>query len=215
MNKSKDSKILFEDSSSSFLKKYKPIIALTPPPSKANTFLYFLEKRLRYFKFFKKIMLKPYFISFSVLCSLYISSDDGIFGYWLTSGSIVKIENCNNLVCGKIETIFVDDGTDPKSILDENNKNKSLRDRTLIGINLLSDFVINDENQKTFKGGKIYDPRSGNTYKSNLYLSQDGILKVEGCLAFICDGEEWQPLMIKINEDGSREAVPKNSPQSN
>ena len=99
-------------------------------------------------------MLKPYFISFSILCSLYISSDDGIFGYWLTSGSIVKIENCNNLVCGKIETIFVDDGTDPKSILDENNKNKSLRGRTLIGINLLSEFVINDENQKNIQRRK-------------------------------------------------------------
>ena len=73
----------------------------------------------------------------------------------------------------------------------------------------------NINNQKIFKGGKIYDPRSGNTYKSNLYLSQDGILKVEGCLAFICDGEEWQPLIVKINEDGSREAILKNSLQSN
>ena len=51
-------------------------------------------------------------------------ADTNIFGYWLTSGSIVKIENCNNHVCGKIVTIFVDDGTDPESILDENNKNK-------------------------------------------------------------------------------------------
>ena len=190
-------------------------MALTPPPSKARTFLYFLEKRLRYFKFFKKIMLRLYFISFSALCSLYVSSDEGIFGYWLTSGSIVKIENCNNLVCGKIETIFVDAETNPKSILDENNKNKSLRNRTLVGIDLLSDFKIKNENQKIFRGGKIYDPRSGNTYKSNLYLSEDGILKVEGCLAFICDGEEWQPLIIKINEDGSRETILKNSPQSN
>ncbi len=187
-------------------------MALTPPPSKASTFLYFLEKRLRYFKFLIKIMLRLYFISFSALCSLCISSDEGIFGYWLTSGSIVKIENCNNLVCGKIETVFVDNGADPKSILDENNKNKSLRDRTLVGIDLLSEFKIKNKNQKVFKGGKIYDPRTGNTYKSNLYLYQDGILRVEGCLAFICDGEEWQPLIIKINEDGSREAILKNSP---
>ncbi len=160
-------------------------------------------------------MLKLYFISFSALCSLYMFSDEGIFGYWLTSESIVKIENCNNFVCGKIETIFVDNDTDPKSILDENNKNKSLRDRTLVGIDLLSDFKIKNKGQKTFKGGKIYDPRSGNTYKSNLYLNQDGVLKVEGCLAFICDGEEWQPLIVKINEDGSREAIFKNSSQNN
>ena len=54
-----------------------------------------------------------------------IFADDNIFGYWLTSGSIVEIENCNNQVCGKIVTVFVEDGVDPESILDENNKDKS------------------------------------------------------------------------------------------
>ena len=160
-------------------------------------------------------MRKCFLLIILSFLNLNIFADNNIFGYWLTSGSVVKIENCNNQVCGKIITIFVDDEVDPKSILDDNNKNKSLRGRMLIGIDLLSEFKINDEDQKTFKGGKIYDPRSGNTYKSNLYLDQSGILKVEGCLAFICDGEEWQPLIIKTNEDGTQEAVLKNSPQSN
>ena len=144
-----------------------------------------------------------------------IFADDNIFGYWLTSGSIVKIENCNNQVCGKIVTVFVEDGVDPESILDDNNKDKSLRKRTIIGIDLLSEFEIKNKDQKTFKGGRIYDPRSGNSYKSNLYLNDNGILKVEGCLAFMCDGEEWQPLTVKFNEDGTKEAILKNSPQSN
>ena len=144
-----------------------------------------------------------------------IFADDNIFGYWLTSGSIVKIENCNNQVCGKIVTVFVEEGVDPESILDDNNKDKSLRKRTIIGIDLLSEFEIKNKDQKTFKGGRIYDPRSGNSYKSNLYLNDNGILKVEGCLAFMCDGEEWQPLIVKFNEDGTKEAILKNSPQSN
>ena len=144
-----------------------------------------------------------------------IFADDNIFGYWLTSGSIVEIENCNNQVCGKIVTVFVEDGVDPESILDDNNKDKSLRKRTIIGIDLLSEFEIKNKDQKTFKGGRIYDPRSGNSYKSNLYLNDNGILKVEGCLAFMCDGEEWQPLTVKFNEDGTKEAILKNSPQSN
>ena len=144
-----------------------------------------------------------------------IFADDNIFGYWLTSGSIVEIENCNNQVCGKIVTVFVEEGVDPESILDENNKDKSLRKRTIVGIDLLSEFEIKNKDQKTFKGGRIYDPRSGNSYKSNLYLNDNGILKVEGCLAFMCDGEEWQPLIVKFNEDGTKEAILKNSPQSN
>ena len=121
----------------------------------------------------------------------------------------------HNQVCGKIVTVFVEDGVDPESILDDNNKDKSLRKRTIIGIDLLSEFEIKNKDQKTFKGGRIYDPRSGNSYKSNLYLNDNGILKVEGCLAFMCDGEEWQPLIVKFNEDGTKEAILKNSPQSN
>ena len=160
-------------------------------------------------------MLNFYSIFFLIIFSVNLSSEEGIFGYWLTSGSIVKIEKCNNSICGEIATVFTEEGVDPESILDENNKDKSKRERPIVGINILSDFSIEKSDQKIFKGGKIYDPRSGNTYKSNLYLNEDGTLKVEGCLAFICDGEEWQPLIVKIKEDGTREAILKNSPRNN
>ncbi len=160
-------------------------------------------------------MLNFYSIFFLIIFSVNLSSEEGIFGYWLTSGSIVKIETCNNSICGEIATVFTEEGVDPESILDENNKDKLKRERPIVGINILSDFSIEKSDQKIFKGGKIYDPRSGNTYKSNLYLNEDGTLKVEGCLAFICDGEEWQPLIVKIKEDGTKEAILKNSPQKN
>ena len=160
-------------------------------------------------------MLNFYSIFFLIIFSVNLSSEEGIFGYWLTSGSIVKIEICNNSICGEIATVFSEEGVDPESILDENNKDKSKRERPIVGINILSDFSIEKSDQKIFKGGKIYDPRSGNTYKSNLYLNEDGTLKVEGCLAFICDGEEWQPLIVKIKEDGTKEAILKNSPRNN
>ena len=142
-----------------------------------------------------------------LLISTNVFSENNIFGYWLTPGSIVKIENCEDYICAKIETIFVEEGVDPKQILDDQNKDETLRSRPLIGINLLYSFLIKDVNQKTFKNGKIYDPRRGKTYKSNLYLNDDGILRVEGCVAFICDGEDWRPLEVTINEDGTKNAV--------
>ena len=140
-------------------------------------------------------------------------SNERIFGYWLTPGSIVLIENCDNYVCAKIETIFVDDGRDPKLILDENNKDKTLRSRAIVGINVLSGFLIKDDEQRDFRGGRIYDPRRGREFKSSLHLKEDGNLEVEGCLAFICDSEEWLPLVVTINDDGTKEASLKYPPK--
>ena len=151
--------------------------------------------------------------------TLFLSStlfaEEGILGYWLTPGSIVKIENCDTYVCAKIETIFVDDGQDPKLILDENNRDKALRSRAIVRINILSGFLIKDVKQREFKGGRIYDPRRGREFKSNLHLKEDGNLEVEGCLAFICDSEEWLPLVVTINDDGTKNASLKYPPKDN
>ena len=129
-------------------------------------------------------------------------------GFWLTSQSIVQVKNCDKSLCATIEHLFVDDDVDPKSIMDSNNKKRSLRDRPLIGINLLEEFPSNASGKKVLKGGKIYDPGRGRVFKSNLYLLEDGTLKVEGCLMGICEHEIWQPLVVTINEDGTRTAEP-------
>ena len=152
-----------------------------------------------------------FFIAMLISSNLFAESD--LFGYWLTPGSIVLIENCDKHLCAKIETIFVEEGRDPKLILDENNKNKSLRSRTIVGINVLSGFSIDDTEQKNFKDGKVYDPRRGREFKANIYLKEDGSLKVEGCLAFICDDEEWLPLVVTIKDDGTKEASLKYPPK--
>jgi len=42
-------------------------------------------------------------------------------------------------------------------------------------------------------------------------MLENGNLLVEGCLLFICDGEEWFPLEVTISPDGSRQAIPKDN----
>ena len=131
--------------------------------------------------------------------------DTSIIGYWKTSQSIVHIKVCEEGLCGTIEHIFVDEGVDPKSILDKNNRKKSLRGRSLVGVNLLEEFnYIEGENK--ISGGKIYDPGRGKIFKSNLYLLDSGNLKVEGCLLRLCGHEEWKPMEVAFNEDGSQSA---------
>ena len=157
--------------------------------------------------------MKVISLALTLFLSNTLFAEEGIFGYWLTPGSIIKIENCDSYICAKVETIFVDEGRDPKLILDENNKDRALRSREVIGINVLSGFLVKDIKQRDFKGGRIYDPRRGREFKSSLHLKDDGNLEVEGCLAFICDSEEWLPLVVTVNNDGTKNASLKHPPK--
>ena len=69
-------------------------------------------------------------ILLTTIISLPLASKEvtSMIGYWLTSQSIVHIKTCKEGLCGTIEHIFVDEGVDPKSILDKNNKKKALRE---------------------------------------------------------------------------------------
>ena len=143
------------------------------------------------------------------------TAEESIVGYWLTSDSIFEIKNCDAALCGEIVQIFVAEGVDPKSILDSKNMDPELQSRPLIGINILEGFYGEFNSKNTLKGGRIYNPRDGKSYKSRLRLLDNGNLRVEGCVLFICDGEEWQPLTVTINPDGSRTGVLKNILEGN
>ncbi|MBK9985269.1 MAG: DUF2147 domain-containing protein [Saprospiraceae bacterium] len=59
---------------------------------------------------------------------------------------------------------------------DDKNPNESLRNRNLLGIELLSDFNFD---HGSYTNGKIYDPDSGKTYDCTMNLMGDD-LKVRG-----------------------------------
>ena len=137
------------------------------------------------------------------------ASENTIEGYWFASGSLIEIKVCEELICAEIVHVISDEGVDPLTILDENNADRELRTRTLVGINLFNGFQKELLLNKTLKGGRIYDPRRGKFYNAELSMLENGNLFVEGCLLFLCDGEEWLPLEVTINPDGSRQATPK------
>ena len=143
------------------------------------------------------------------------TTEESIVGYWLALDSIFEIKNCDGALCGEIVQVFVEEGVDPKSILDINNMDPELQSRPLIGINIFEGFNGEFDSKNTLKGGRIYNPRDGKTYKSRLHLLDNGNLRVEGCVLFFCGGDEWQPLTVKINLDGSRTVVLKNTPEEN
>ena len=143
------------------------------------------------------------------------TAEESILGYWLAPQSIFEIKNCDGALCAEIVQIFVAEGVDPKSILDSKNMDPELQSRPLIGINIFEGFNGEFNSKNTLKGGRIYNPRDGKSYKSRLRLLDNGNLRVEGCVLFICDGDEWRPLTVTINPDGSHTAVLKNIPEGN
>ncbi|MGI9271409.1 MAG: DUF2147 domain-containing protein [Woeseiaceae bacterium] len=62
--------------------------------------------------------------------------------------------------------------------VDEFNPDPALRDRPLLGITILHGFAYKGDG--VWKGGTIYDPNSGKTYKSTMTLVDGNTLKVRG-----------------------------------
>ena len=144
-----------------------------------------------------------------LLASQSLISDYGnsLKGYWHGFGLIVQIKECEDKICGLIEYMFVEDGDDPMLILDENNKDKELRSRTLIGSNILYDIDKKPDSKRTFTG-KIYNPEEGKSYKSKIRQLDNGNLEIKGCFAVVCRKVgEWLPLNVTINDEGKRIAT--------
>lgn len=101
------------------------------------------------------------------------TSADDIVGVWITgdkSGTIEIYKTPNGRYSGRIlgDGQGVADTTD----LDKNNPNPALRARKLVGLDILSGFVYEGDND--WSGGAIYDPNNGKTYKCLLALEDDG-----------------------------------------
>ena len=113
---------------------------------------------------------------------------DSILGNWITQerDAIITISRCGATVCGRIQKFLVTppNGAGQKDI---NNPDKKLRDRTILGMAILTGFTPDG----TIWRGKIYDPKSGKTYRSEVSLQSANKLKMKGCILFICQGQDW------------------------
>ncbi len=111
-----------------------------------------------------------------------------IGGEWVVAdrSATVTIGPCGGSWCGRVARIL-QRSPDWKGN-DVNNPDPKLRSRPVIGLPILTGFR---PDAKGLAGGRIYDPKSGRTYRSMLRLNPDGSLKVSGCIAFICQSQRW------------------------
>ena len=109
-----------------------------------------------------------------------------VAGRWLTEGgkAVVEIAPCGQQLCGRIAHVLKWVPGRPHT--DLQNPEASLRNRPLEGINLLTGFAPAGDRWR----GRIYDPESGKTYRSEL-IGSGNTLSVKGCIAFFCRTQTW------------------------
>src|SRR5258708_293088 len=131
-------------------------------------------------------------VTFGMSFSMSLAAD--ISGSWLTEGgtATVRLTSCGDAVCGTI--IALKQPNDPetgKPQTDRNNTNASLRNRPVVGMQIVLGMKPSGAPNKW--SGRVYNAEDGETYTGNLTLQTPNTLRLEGCIlgGLICQGQTW------------------------
>ncbi|MNK22832.1 hypothetical protein D3C87_411130 [compost metagenome] len=125
----------------------------------------------------KKASLFILFFVFSV--QLFAQKKDDILGKWLNPSGEGQIEiyKRGDKFFGKLAWIKEPNDANGKPKTDEKNPTESLRNRPVLGLEILKNFIFDDGK---WIDGTIYDPKSGKTYSCKLSLKDTNQLSVRG-----------------------------------
>jgi uncharacterized protein (DUF2147 family) len=109
-----------------------------------------------------------------------------VTGRWLTTEgkALVEVGPCGALLCGRIVRVLKAPAAGP--LTDLNNPDPALRNRPIAGLVFLTGFRPDDDRWR----GRIYDPESGRSYRSEL-IRAGSTLKVKGCIGPFCRTQLW------------------------
>lgn len=113
------------------------------------------------------------------------ASAQSVIGKWVTEEGDANVEIYENqgTVCGKV--VWLKAGPDTR---DTKNPDTNLRQRKLMGVNLLTGLVKKGDK---YEDGKVYDPHSGKSYKCAIWLDGKD-LKVRGYLGPFRKTQTWK-----------------------
>lgn len=110
-------------------------------------------------------------------------------GRWRTQmhGALVEIKSCTNRSpCGFLA--WVDHSVSQGITTDIRNPNPALRSRPLIGVPIIWGLRRDGPG---WKGGRVYNPETGQTFRSSMQPVSDRKLRVTGCWGPLCRSEIW------------------------
>jgi uncharacterized protein (DUF2147 family) len=103
-------------------------------------------------------------------------------GQWYAEGgaAVVEIALCGDGPCGRVVWLHSPLDEDGCELRDKNNPDPALRNRPVVGLQILGGLVASDHKHVSWTGGTIYDPVSGNTYRCRLELDGHDRLRLRG-----------------------------------
>jgi uncharacterized protein (DUF2147 family) len=117
-----------------------------------------------------------------ISCQVFAVQPDDILGIWMVPEKDAKIEiskNSQSKYVGKIIWLEVPNDDEGKPRKDINNKSEELRNRPVLGIEVVNNFSFN-EAKKQWDGGEVYNSRDGKVYAGYMRINDDGTLMLRG-----------------------------------
>lgn len=130
-------------------------------------------------------------------------AQEGVLGDWRNEegDSVIRVALAQD---GTLVGVGAPGGDDPDR-RDVKNPDPALRDRKLLGANILWGFRPDNDEKTKWKDGKIYDPGNGKTYSCNLEL-KEGELHIRGFVGIPLFGRTtvWKrPSKTSASQGGS------------
>jgi sterol desaturase/sphingolipid hydroxylase (fatty acid hydroxylase superfamily)/uncharacterized protein (DUF2147 family) len=135
-----------------------------------------------------------------------------IEGEWATQGfgSKVLIGPCKDRapeICGEITWLWEPVDVDGNVILDTKNPDAALKQRPLIGINILEGFTYSAKHNE-WRDGRIYNPEDGRRYRATIRRKNDTTLQVKGCAVRVfCQTQIWRLASTVTPDGGGADAI--------
>jgi uncharacterized protein (DUF2147 family) len=142
----------------------------------------------------KKIRILLLIVAAGLFATANVSAQDykadDLLGIWLNEDkdAHVEIYKVNDLYFGKVVWLkFPIDEETGKEKLDKENPDPALQSRPKLGIELLTNFEWDEDNE--WDEGDIYDPKSGKTYSCYIVMKEYDLLKIRGYIGISLIGK--------------------------